>query len=64
MNYLILLKTQNIMDIQGILLQWFISFLIKKFSGGAVKSETMLNQELAQELHKPIIRKIEKRKVH
>ena len=33
-------------------------------SGGAVKSEIMSNQELSEELHKPIIRKFEKRKVH
>ena len=36
----------------------------KKTSGGAVKREIMLNQQLAQELHKPMIRKFEKRKVH
>ena len=36
----------------------------EKTSGGAVKREIMLNQQLAQELHKPIIRKFEKRKVH
>ena len=29
-------------------------------SGGAVKSEIMSNQELAEELHKPIIRKFKK----
>ena len=29
---------------------------------GAVKSETKSNQELAEEIHKPIIRKIEKQK--
>ena len=28
--------------------------------GGAVKIETMSNQQLAEELHKPIIRKFEK----
>ena len=36
----------------------------KKFAGGAVKNENMTNQELAEELHKPIIRKFEKRKVY
>ena len=36
----------------------------EKTSGGAVKREIMLNEQLAQELHKPIIRKFEKRKVH
>ena len=36
----------------------------KKTSGGATKIENMLNKELADELHKPIIRKFKKRKVH
>ena len=35
-----------------------------KFRGGAIKNEIMSNKELAEELHKPIIRKFEKRKVH
>ena len=35
----------------------------KKSSGNGVKSEIMKNQELAEELHKPIIRKFEKQKV-
>ena len=35
-----------------------INFLIKKTSGGTV------NKELTEELHKPIIRKFEKRKVY
>ena len=30
----------------------------------AVKNENMSNKELAEELHKPIIRKLKKRKVH
>ena len=37
------------------------NFFDKKTSGGA---ENMSNQELAEELHKPIIRKFEKRKVY
>ena len=35
-----------------------------KFAGGAIKSEIMLNQQLAKELYKPIIKKFEKRKVN
>ena len=38
--------------------------MIKKTSGGAIKKEIMQNEELAKKLHKPIIRKIEKRKIH
>ena len=36
----------------------------KKTSGGTVKNEIISNKELAEELHKPIIRKFEKRKIH
>ena len=39
-------------------------FFHKETTGGAVKNETMPNQLLAEELHKPITRKFEKRKVH
>ena len=35
----------------------------KSASSGGVKSEIMPNQQIAEELHKPIIRKFEKRKV-
>ena len=35
-----------------------------KFASSGVKSEIMWNRELAEELHKLIIRKFEKRKVH
>ena len=66
---LILLKIEDMKYIKADLLQWFITFLIKtssgtKTSGCAVKSEIMLNEELAKEFHKPIIREIEKRKVY
>ena len=40
------------------------SFLDKKSSGSAVKTEIMSYQESAEELRKPIIRKFDKRKVH
>ena len=36
----------------------------KTNSGSGVQSEIISNQELAEELHQPIIKKIEKRKVH
>ena len=38
-------------------------FFDKEFSGSSAKSETMPNQELAEEWHKPVIRKFEKQKV-
>ena len=38
--------------------------MIKKTSGGTVKNEIISNKELTEELHKPIIRKSKKRKVH
>ena len=39
-------------------------FFDKTTSSGTVKNEIISNKELAEELHKPIIRKIDKRKVH
>ena len=36
----------------------------KKTSGGAVKSETMPNQQLDDDLHKLVIKKFKKRKIH
>ena len=62
-KHLLLLKVQNMMVIKEVLPQWFTNILIKKSSRGAVKSEIMPNQELAEELHKARIRKFEKRKV-
>ena len=38
--------------------------MIKKASAGAIKNEIISNKQIAEELHKPIIRKFEKRKVH
>ena len=35
----------------------------KKASGRGIKNENISNQQLAKELHKPIIRKFKKRKV-
>ena len=40
------------------------SLVDKSTSDGAVKNEIISIKELAKELHKPIIRKFEKRKVH
>ena len=36
----------------------------KKTSGRGIKNENISNKELVEELHKPIIRKFERRKVH
>ena len=38
-------------------------FFDEKTSGGTVKNENISNKELAEELHKPIIKKFKKRKV-
>ena len=59
-NNLILLK---IMYERGLTLMVLI-FFDKKTSGRTVKHKIISNKELAQELHRPIIRKFEKRKVH
>ena len=44
--------------IKGILLQWFIKFFHKKNSGPQIKNENKSNEESAEKLCKPIIRKI------
>ena len=51
------------MYINADLLQWSINFLIKKLMAVALKNESISNKELAEELHKPIIRKFSRRKV-
>ena len=35
-----------------------------KFAGSGIKNENMSDQQLAEELHNPVIRKFEKRKLH
>ena len=40
------------------------NFFDKKTSGGGIKNEIISNTELAEELHKPLIKKFKKRKVH
>ena len=45
------------MDINRVLFQWFYKVFDIKIAGGAVKNENMSNKELAEQLHKPIIRK-------
>ena len=52
------------MDINVDLLQWFINFFEKTTSGSVIKNENMSDQQLAEELCKPIIRNFRKRKVH
>ena len=42
----------------------FINFFYKKALGSGIKNKDISNKELAEEQHKPIIRKIYKRKVH
>ena len=40
------------------------NFFYKKTSGSGITNESISNKQLAEELHKPIIRKFNKRKVH
>ena len=56
-----MLKIQNIVDINVDFLQWQINIFIKETSGSGSKNENISNQELPEELHKPIIRKFNKR---
>ena len=48
------------MDIKEVLLLWFIIFFNKKTSGSGVNNEIKQNEQLAAELHKPIIKKLKK----
>ena len=50
------------MDVNVDLLQRSVKFLIKKISGKGIKN--ISNKELAEELHKPIIKKFNKGKVY
>ena len=52
-----LLKIQNMMDINMYLLTMVYKFFDKKTSGETNKNEIISNKELAQEYHKPIIKK-------
>ena len=52
------------MDINVDLLQWVMNFSMKKISGSGIKNKNISNKELVEELHKPIIRNFNKRKVH
>ena len=59
-----MLKIRNIIDKKEALLQWSINVFIKKTCGSGIKKENLSNKELANELNKSIIRKLEKRKLH
>ena len=48
------------MDVKGVLFQWSIEFLINKLLAAVL---IMSDQQLAEELHKQIVRKFDKRKV-
>ena len=64
MKHLILLKNPKLDGYQRGLPSRIYKFFDKKFSGSGVESEVMPNQELAEEIRKPIFRKFEKRKIY
>ena len=57
-------------EIKEVLPQWFINFFDQKTFGNGIKNENISNQrpfdlamrELAEKLHKPVVRKFGKRK--
>ena len=57
-KHLIYLKAQNMIDINVVMLQWFISYLTKKSaslvdkstSGARTRNEIISNKELAKDL--------------
>ena len=55
-------KIQN--GYQRGLVSMIYNFFDKKASGSGIKNENISNKELSEELHKPIIIKFKKRKVH
>ena len=63
-KHLILPKTPTYDGQQRGLASMVSMLFDKKSSQSAVKNANMSNQELARKLHKPIIRKCEKQKVH
>ena len=63
-KHLILLKIQKYDGYQHGLALIVYKFFDKKISGSSIKNENISNKELAEELHKPIIRKFNERKVH
>ena len=54
-EHFILQKTQKMMDINVVLPQMFMNFLIRKTSGTSIKNENISNKELAEEIDKLII---------
>ena len=61
-KHLILLEIQNMSDIKGVFLGWFINYLMKRLQVVLLKGKIVPNKELVEELYKPVIRKFEKRK--
>ena len=57
-KHLILVKARNIMNINVDLLQWFCGF-----ADGTIKNKIISNKEILEELHKPIIRKFNRKKL-
>ena len=57
-------KNTKYNEYQRGLISMVYHFFDKKPSGSVVKNESMSSQELAEELHKAIIRKVRKRKTH
>ena len=54
MKHLILLKIHNMMDNKQVLRLWFINFV--KSQGDGINNEIKQNEQLAEELHKPIVK--------
>ena len=63
-KHLILLKIQNMININVYLLHWFTKFLIRKLQAVILKIRIGQTKNYQKSCIKSIIRKIEKRKVH
>ena len=64
-KHLMLLKIQNMIDINVDLVQWSINFMIATAiaNKSAVKNEIISNKDLVKELHKPLINDLDFRYV-
>ena len=51
-------------DINVDLPLWFIDFMIKKICDSGIKNENISNKQLAEESHKPIIKKFSEIEIH
>ena len=63
-KHLTFAKNPKYDEYQGEFISMIYKFFDKNSSGGTIKNENISSKQLAEELHKPIIRKLDERKVY